>query len=305
MTETLTIETIRSAQDNDITATTLVLEAMEDRIAIVAQAEARRLHRDVSYLRDEFAQEARIAVWTALPRFVGDTVDAFYGYMHRTIVGVLKEAASDERNPGAGADRDALKLFAAWVRRCDGDVDLAEKMCQTVPPEGGKRLGRDRAHAARLAWQSVASLDGSFNDSSEDDNDDFTYMDTLASSLGIPDEFVTSGDIAAEEKRQNVAIVRAVLDAMGEQTANVLRGSFGISPMPLFGFARGENCDAEMANFLGMTEKQVKTGRAKGYLAFAKRYIPVVTNGDTSAVEGWWDAYQAERNRFRRTADAA
>jgi hypothetical protein len=297
MTDTLTMDQINAAQNNDLSAVEAVVSAMESRIQTVAQAEARRLNRDATYFTDEFAQEARIAVWEALPRFTGETVDDFFGFMHKTLCGVLKEAASEERNPGA--DRDALKIFATWVKRCGGDVALAEKMCQTVPPEGGRRLGRDRAHAARLAWQGTSSLDNTFGG---DDEDDFTLTNTLASSLGIPEEFITSADISAEDKRQNHAIVHAVLDSMGALEASVLRGNFGIGGHPLFGYARNDNQDAEFAAFLGKTEKQIKTARAKGLMSFAKRYIPVVTNGDDEAAAGWWDAYQAERDRFRRTA---
>lgn len=301
MTDTLTMEQIIAAQNNDLDAIEAVVAAMESRIQIVANAEARRLQRDAAYFSDEFAQEARIAVWEALPRYTGTTVDDFFGFMHRTVCGVLKESASAERNPGA--DRDALKVFASWVKRCDGDAAMAEKMCQTVPPEGGRRLGRDRAHAARLAWQATESLDAKIS-TSEGEEGSWDYAGMLHSSLGIPEEFITSADITAEEKRQNVAIVRAVLDSMGEQTANVLRGSFGIAPMMYYGHARGDNGDAELAEFLGMTDKQVKTGRAKGYMAFAKRYIPVVTSGDADESEAWWDAYQSERDRFRRKVAA-
>jgi hypothetical protein len=293
------MDQIRAAQNNDLAATEAVVTAMEDRIQSLAKAEARRLQRDTAYFSDEFAQEARIAVWEALPRFAGETVDDFFGFMHRTLSGSLKEAASEERNPGA--DRDALKLFAAWVKRCDGDVALAEQMCQTVPPEGGRRLGRDRAHAARLAWQAVASLDATFG-SDDSDGEDCTYANLLASTLGIPEEFLTSADLSAEDKRQNVAMVRAVLDAMGALEATVLRGNFGISGSPLFGYERSNNQDAEFAAFLGKTEKQVKTARAKGLMSFAKRYIPVVTDGDADAAAEWWEAYQEERNRFRRVA---
>lgn len=301
MNDSLTMEQITAAQNNDLAAIEAVVSAMETRIQTVSMAEARRLQRDSAYYSDEFAQEARIAVWEALPRFTGTTVDDFFGFMHKTVCGVLKETASAERNPGA--DRDALKVFAAWVKRCEGDAAMAEKMCQTVPPEGGRRLGRDRAHAARLAWQATSSLDSMLG-GEEGESDGCTYANLLASNLGIPEEFITAGDIAAEDKRQNVAIVRAVLDSMGEQTANVLRGSFGIAPMMYYGHARGDNGDIELAEFLGMTEKQVKTGRAKGYMAFAKRYVPVVTNGDTEDAEAWWDAYQSERDRFRRKVAA-
>lgn len=206
-----------------------------------------------------------------------------------------------EERTGGGADRDALKVFAAWVKRCDGDVILAEKMCQTVPPEGGRRLGRDRAHAARLAWAGQAALDAEIQNEGTEAHD-WTYAGALASTIGIPEEFITSADLSAEDKRQNVAMVHAVLDAMGALEATVLRGNFGIGGHPLFRYSRDNNQDAEFANFLGKTEKQIKTARAKGFMSFAKRYIPVVTNGDADAAESWWDAYKAERARFRRAA---
>lgn len=298
----LTMAEVQSAQQGDATATEAVLRAMDGRIQSIAVSEARRCLGDAQTLAEEFAQSARIAVWEALPRFSGESVDEFFAFMHSTALAVVRDSAGEERNPGA--DRDALKIFKYWVQRCDGDPFLAEKMCQTVPPQGGRRLGRDRAHAARLAWQPTLEIDAPHKAADREHDATSTIAEVLSSSWGVPEELITAGDLSAEDTRQRVAAVRAILDVMGQQTANVLRGSFGIAPMSLFNFARGDNGDAELAEALGMTEKQVKTGRSKGYKSFAERWVPFVSKGDSDIASEWWEAYQAERNRWRRTAEA-
>lgn len=298
MIKELSIETIRAAQSGNAGSTETVLRGMESRFEAVASAQVRHMAMGADYV-EELMQVGRIAVWEALTnqRWTGETVDEFYAFATRTASSAMKETASADAHPGV--DRDARKIYSTWVTKCDGDLALAERMCQTVPPEGGRRLGRDRAHAARLAWQTVDSLDAPPSGNSND-ADSETYADLLASALGIPGEFITAADLSAEERRQTVETVRAILDVMGPQTADVLRGSYGIQPMPFFGFTRGENHDPELAEHLGMTEKQVKTGRAKGMLAFAKRYVPLVSNGIEAIAAGWWDAFQAERDRSKR-----
>lgn len=160
-TVTVTMDDIRAAQNSDLAATTLVIQATESRVSGLANKAAHRMaatgDRLESY-REEFAQIGRIAVWDALARFTGDTVDNFFGYIYATVEATLMDAAREERNGAAGADKDAVKTFGAVLRdQAQGDVYLAERLVQELPT--GKRLGADRANAARMAWQGSASLD--------------------------------------------------------------------------------------------------------------------------------------------------
>jgi RNA polymerase sigma factor (sigma-70 family) len=107
---------------------------------------------------DEFAQVGRVAVWDCLKRFTDTTVENFERYVYTTVETTLKDAVRSERNGNAGADENAMKVFATMLEAADGDVYEAAKLSQVLPPKG-KRLSADRAEAARLAWQGAVSLD--------------------------------------------------------------------------------------------------------------------------------------------------
>lgn len=158
----LTLATIHAAQDNDLSAVTAVVEAMESRVNQLAEKAARRVAPHgglrLAEYRDEFAQVGRVAVWDALKRFADGSVDAFERFMYTTIERTLLDAVRSERDCATGADDDAMKVFAAMVEAADGDVFEAEKLAQTIPPKG-RRLSATRANAARLAWQGNVSLD--------------------------------------------------------------------------------------------------------------------------------------------------
>jgi RNA polymerase sigma factor (sigma-70 family) len=158
----LTIDTIRAAQDNDLAATTAVIEWTESRVQRHAEIAARRIapHGGAAFAnyREEFVQIARIAVWDSLSRFTDGTVDSFERYAFTTIENKLKDEVRSARNSGGAVDENAMKTFAAMVEAADGDAYEAAKLCQTIPPKG-RRLSADRAEAARLAWQGNVSLD--------------------------------------------------------------------------------------------------------------------------------------------------
>lgn len=194
-TTTLTIDAIRTAQGNDIesaAALSEILEATASRVDGLAAKAAHRMaatgDRLESY-REEFAQVGRIAVWEALPRFTGETVDSFYAFVYSTVESKLMDAARWERNGAAGADKDAVIIFGSALEEAKGDVYLAEKLAQTSPPKG-KRLSADRANAARLSWQGTIYLDrptesGSDSGYAVSQN---TNMGSVASTLAFHDE---------------------------------------------------------------------------------------------------------------------
>ena len=151
------IDIIRAARTED-TAFTSVLISMDSRIKrLVGQAAARMPTGQYAFYADEFTQVARLAVWDAVQRYTEDSVEGFQRFAYVTIDGCLKDAVRGERHQTTGVNSDAMKVFSAMIIATDGDVYEAEKLAQTVPPKG-RRLSRDRAHAARLAWQGAASL---------------------------------------------------------------------------------------------------------------------------------------------------
>lgn len=155
----LTLAQIQAAQANDLDAIRTVLDAMDSRINRLANQAAAKMGsnpaRHADYVED-FRQDALVALFEALPAFDGTSADGFYAFMYRSMETVLKARYNSERNQGA--DRDAMWVFKEMVERADGDLALAEKLSQTVPPKG-RRLSADRAYAARMAWQGPTSLD--------------------------------------------------------------------------------------------------------------------------------------------------
>jgi RNA polymerase sigma factor (sigma-70 family) len=293
MTETLTLALIADAQTNGFAGLEAVNEAMTGRIEKLADAAARRMTQNgmrFEDFREDFRQDGALAMFEALPRFEGDTVDAFYAFMWATIENALKDKVREARNQGA--DEDALKVFASMLEKADGDVYLAEKFAQTVPPKG-RRLSADRAQAARMAWQGAASLDApavtvdgpsAGSVSQGDYQASYSLAEGLASSLGVPDDLVTAEDITSEERRQKHAIVNAILATMSDNQANALRLSYGIGDVQCFGTGDAGDLPG-LAAALGLDIIPARDARVKGHKAFAKRYIKAVAKDDVEAKE--------------------
>ncbi|WP_405398465.1 hypothetical protein [Streptomyces microflavus] len=268
MSSTLALSTVRAAQANDLEATATVIEATASRVAVLARKAARRMadsgprHDDY---RDEFEQMGRIAVWEALTRFDENVTTDFLGFAYTTVETMLLNATRSERNQGV--DADAAKTFLSMLDRAGGDPFLAEKLSQTVPP-AGRRLSADRAHAARLAYQGADSLDAPAPGSVDTDEP----WEPGTSTYGVPDDLVTPDDVSREADRVKRCLVHGLLDTMGEGQAYVLRGTFGIDPVPFYGNAADEDLAADM----GTTAKAVREARSKGLKAFGKRYVQAV-----------------------------
>lgn len=286
----LTFEQIAAAQGNDLAATTAVIAAMESRVGRLARAAATRMatsgDRYMDYV-EEFTQVGRIAVWEGLTRFDGSTVDSFFAYMHVTVERTLLDAVRSERN--AGADPDAVKVFASMLEMADGDVYLAEAFAQSVPPKG-KRMSAERASAARLAWQGTASLDVPIGHSAHPgvgsgqgkptpgtgiSNGVTLLVDTLASDIGIPEDLITADDLNGEARRVKHAIVHGILGVMGDAQCTVLKHSFGIGGAAYYGHGAAGN-DAGMSAETGMGVPQIRDARKKGLKTFAKRYVKTI-----------------------------
>ncbi|MFJ4701938.1 sigma factor [Streptomyces sp. NPDC088768] len=260
---------IRAAQNQDLNATTAVIRHMESRISAIAGSIGN------ASSRDDLTQAGRIALWEALPRFDGDSLDGFYAFMHRTLYGAIQEAAREERQHGAtGADRDATKIFAACMRTAGGDPAVAEQLAQTLPPKG-RRLSPLRAHAARMAWESPLSLDAP---NGTDGDDDTSLTHTLVSDYGIPDDLVTAEDRNRKARETRGHIVRAVISTLGAKQGHTLRATYGIGETPCLG--SGAEADREIAAELGSTPGSVKVMRHQAHKNFGDRYTRITGFGE-------------------------
>lgn len=285
---TLTIEQIRIAQTSDdiaakMEATSAVIAATEGRLAVLAGRAARGTasggRGNHSEFMDEFSQVGRIAIWEAIPRFKGNTVDEFCAFIYRTVEDALKDSIREERSAGTGADEDAVRIFGEMVAKAEGDVYLAERMAQTVPPVG-RRLGKDRANAARIAWQGSVSLSAC-----EWSNEYVREAEDIHATYGVPEDLLTSADITRERDRVKHALVNAVLDSMSNAQAEVLRYSFGIAGRSDYGYGVNSDGDVSLAQELDTTPKCVQRNRDKALTTFPKKYIPLASNSAAHALE--------------------
>lgn len=259
----ITLAAITAAQANDTHAMAEIIRDMEPRIEQLA---SRIGH--MSNDRDELKQAGRIALWEGIGRFSGETVDSFYAFMYRTMEGQMQEAARTERNAGAtGVDRDASKVFAACMREANGDIEVAERLTQTLPPKG-RRLSAVRAAAARLAWEGSVSLDLPATE-----GDSATLGDTLVSDYGVPDDLVSESDRAADTRDRKIKVVRAVLDSMGDKGRYILKATYGIDPVPCLG--TGAEADNELAELLATKPATVRVLRNQAHKSFESRYTKV------------------------------
>jgi hypothetical protein len=183
MSTELTLAQIQAAQDNDLAGIAAVVAEMDSRLDRLAAQTAGTMATNPARYSDfvaDFRQDASVALFEALPRWEGDSVDDFRAFVYRFAATELKAKAHAERN--AGVDRDALSTFKAMVELAKGDVYEAERLAQTKPA-AGKRLSADRARAARISWQGTTSLDASRGGDS-----DATLADTLVAPTAEPEE---------------------------------------------------------------------------------------------------------------------
>jgi RNA polymerase sigma factor (sigma-70 family) len=207
----LTVAQIRSAQTNDLAGITAVLAEMEERVSRLAAQAARRIDGN---LREDFEQDAREALFLALPRYdldkvSGDPVDGFLGFLYTTIAEVLKDRVREQRY--VGVDKDAVKTFMSVLGDAEGDPYKAAKLATALPK--GERLSADRADAARLAWQGAVSIDKG----NDDENEGASLADTLAVVDETPKVQPKVGHGAALEALavlQRYSSARSVLSAL-------------------------------------------------------------------------------------------
>jgi RNA polymerase sigma factor (sigma-70 family) len=360
----ITFATIEAARAKDLGAIMAVVAATESRVTLLADKAARRMaqsgDRFADY-RDEFAQVARVAMWEALERFEGNTVDSFYAFAYLTAEGALMDAVRVEKH-GASVDKDAIKTLASLLDSTDGDLFEAAKLARALP--AGKRLSAERAEAARIAMQGSVSIDFTPDDDDEPgssiahtlavapeepteinpkvghgaacealevlrryvvvprDSEARTallralegvakpaHVDAIEDALTVPRDAdtrryvlaaisilrsyvstATDGELAHDlrdesdarfaESAEKHQRVNGVLDSMGEGQRNVLRHSFGIGGALEFGHGDGSDNEG-LAALLGTDAKKVIDARTKGYKAFAKRYVKVISLVDS------------------------
>lgn len=264
----LSIEQIRSAQSNDLSAVTQVVEAMDQRIGQLANRHASKGGKLNLDLFEELEQIGRIECWESIAKFGGETVAEFFTYMDRTISGKMGDIRRSETRQGVSAQTS--KFFEIALSECGGDPYAAERYA-AGEAFGERKLSKDNAYAARLAWQGMEYLDAPM--SGGNDGDDTPTLGTLMAQTvpDLPEDLVTSADREAERKRVIRDRVHATLAKLGTQSAYVLRAMYGINPAPFHGF--DAQADEEIAAVFGSTPGKVRVVRSKAKARFRELYL--------------------------------
>lgn len=277
---------ITAAQNGDRDAIEAVLKDAEQAITRLAAQAAGQYQRQGGADRDQLENDGRVAAWMAIGRFDAelageDVVDSLRGFIYKTVSRAMQDGIRGQRFDGcAGADDDAIKVFGQMLAESDNDLYLAEQKCRHVPP-AGRRLDKDRARAARMAWQGRTSLDQPIGDEGA------TLGESLADALGIPEDMVTADDITREQRRIRIANVRAVLDSMGTRQADVLRYDWGI------GVDEVETTE-ELAAILGTTARIISKARPNAKHTFEAKFIAAYTSSPAEA-QAWRESAAQKR----------
>lgn len=265
----LTNEQIAAAKANDTDAVTAVIRATDERVVQLARKYATTSGTTNHDLAEELAQIGRVAVWQCIERFNGTDVAQFFTYMDQTVSGTLSDARRAEQRQGVS--QQAAKDFEAALRMAAGDPFEAQKLVAS-DAMGKRKMSPELAYAARLAWQGTEYLDSPVYDADGSHNvgtDPATLGALIADSLGIPADLIEASDINRAQREVTRQRVHATLDRMGAGQRDILKGTFGIHPAPLFGTENEE----DLADYAGCARTQVRANRVKAKGRFESLYL--------------------------------
>jgi hypothetical protein len=258
---------VTAAQSGDIPAISAIVAATDPIIAKLAGETARKVgngSQHVATLADEFESVARCAVWELVSRYdaAKSRGSNFLTYAYGRLQGAISDSLYATQN--SGADESAVKVFAHCLKIAGGDAALAERICQTLP-EAGRRLGRDRANAARLAYQGLRSLDEPAG------GDGGTVGDSLANAadlqdFGVPAEYITASDIGGAQRKARRALVNATLETLSYTRREMLKARTGFD-----GYERDLQPE-DMPELFGITQTACNDAWRKGCGNFKDRF---------------------------------
>ena len=255
---------IARAKENDLAAVAAVVEATDDHVTRLAHHYARTSGRPDYDLAEELSQVGRIAVWEALGRFKGVTFAQFVAYMDRTLRGVLADAR--KRETRKGVSRSVAAAFEFALRGAGGDPYEAERLACIPELMGYRTMSPEMAYAARLSWHGTESLDIIVTD---DQDDEIALADIIPSNLGVPEDLAEPHDTERARRQSIRERVHATLNRLGEQQRNVLKGTYGIAPMPV----HGTQNEDELAAAVGIDRSRVRSVRARGHARFEELWL--------------------------------
>ena len=270
----LTAQQISDAQNNDLAAITAVVQATEDRVTYLARHYATTGRHTDNELAEDLSQTGRIAVWESLNRFQGDSVAQFFGFIDKTLKGVMADARKVETRQGVS--RSVAADFEYALKMAAGDAYGAERLVSDAGVMGKRRMSPEMAYAARLAYQGLEALDapipGSGGKGVSVADLPRTLGDTIPTTYGVPEDLIEADDINNNRRRKTTEQVHATLDKMGEAQRYILMALTGIGDVPEY----GEDDEAIAAKLYNDTSRysrtRVSAARSKGKARFATLY---------------------------------
>lgn len=261
----LTDAQIFAAKNGDAEAIDAILSETEDRVTYHAYQYATSGGRTDLQLKEDLAQEGRIAVWESLSRFKGIKVSEFFAFMDRTVKGVMTDARKVETRQGVS--RSAAAYFEQALSAAGGDPYEAEFLATTVEVMGDRRMTPEMAYAARLSHMGLDYLDAPLPQS---DTGDYTTLgETLADKSSVPEDLLTSADVVSERSKATTKRVRETLSRLGNQQRIVLQALTGVGDVNEY----GTDHDDELAADYDLPRHRIKVIRSKGKDRFADLYL--------------------------------
>lgn len=261
----LTHAQIQAAKNSDIDAVASVIHETESLIAGRAQRFSTTNGHTDTDLREDLTQAGRIAVWEALKTFKGTDPAHLISHLDRSLTTAMEDERREHVRPGVSVH--TAKRFERAISLAGGDPYEAERIATTDAMHATHQLTPELAHAARLSWMGIDSLDRPFN--SEITGEHISLGDVIAREMEMPTELVEPRDVAGHRRTVIRDQVHKTLGALSDRQRHVLKAGFGISPVPQY---RPGVDDDELADDMNATPYQVQQARTKGAVRFRTLY---------------------------------
>lgn len=261
----ISVQDVQAAKLEDLTGTAArsrLIAAFEDRITYLAGDASSDSYQRHTQDAQDYAQEARLALWSAFTSFSGTSEGEFVKFAERTIRGAISNARRAQGSEGVS--QSTMRRFEMALRAADGSAHEAEVLAQDPDVMGAECLSAEMAYAARLAYEGSDRLDAPVPGESG-----MALIDVVADRLGIPADLLESDDITRAQVGITRDRVHAILSELGEKQRTVLKGLVGIDPVGHYGT---ENDNALAADH-GLNPARVKKIRSEGKSTFARRWV--------------------------------
>ncbi|MGW8327331.1 sigma-70 family RNA polymerase sigma factor [Streptomyces sp. NPDC055897] len=260
----ITAAEISAAKNNDLNAVTRVIEETESLVVGRARSYATRSDGTDWGMVDDLAQAGRMAVWSSMAKFEGESPAQFMAYIDRALHSAMGDMRRETKQPGVSSS--TAKDFELALSLAGGDPYEAARIGCTEEM-GPRKMTRDRANSALVAWLGTLSLDHVVG--VDESGEAVSLADVVAEQVSVPVDLLDACDYESARSLAIRSQVHRTLGALGVRQCHVLKADHGIAPVRDYGM---NSTDAELAEDMGATSKQVREARSKGRKRFRELY---------------------------------